>query len=51
MMCLHGTTEITDFTPLVMVIPFIEEEVEEEVEGNRGRREWLQESQMEKIQW
>ena len=32
MMCLPGVIEITDFTPLIMVIPFIEEEVEEEVE-------------------
>ena len=32
MMCLHGAIEITDYTPLIMVIPFIEEEVEEEVE-------------------
>ena len=32
MMCLLGAIEITDFTPLIMVIPFIEEEVEEEVE-------------------
>ena len=32
MMCLPGAIEITDFTPLIMVIPFIEEEVEEEVE-------------------
>ena len=31
-MCLLGTIEITDFTPLIMVIPFIEAEVEEEVE-------------------
>ena len=32
MMCLPWATEITNFTPLIMVIPFIEEEVEEEVE-------------------
>ena len=32
MMCLLGVIEITDFTPLIMVIPSIEEEVEEEVE-------------------
>ena len=31
-MCLLGAIETIDFTPLVMVIPFIEEEVEEEVE-------------------
>ena len=31
-----------------MVIPFIEEDVEEEVEGSRGRREWIQERQMER---
>ena len=46
-MCLLGVIEITDFTPLIMVIPSIEEEVEEEV-GNRGRREWLQERPMER---
>ena len=28
----HGDREITDFTPLNMVIPSTEEEVEEEVE-------------------
>ena len=32
MMCLLGVIEIIDFTPLIMVIPSIEEEVEEEVE-------------------
>ena len=32
MMCLLGVIEITDFTPLIMLIPSIEEEVEEEVE-------------------
>ena len=32
MMCLLGVIEITDFSPLIMVIPSIEEEVEEEVE-------------------
>ena len=32
MMCLPGATEIIDFNPLIMVILFIEEEVEEEVE-------------------
>ena len=37
-------TEITDFTPLIMVILFIEEEVEEV----GGRREWLQERPMER---
>ena len=31
-MCLLGAIETIDFTPLIMVIPFIEEEVEEEVE-------------------
>ena len=31
-MCLHGAIEITDYTPLIMVILSIEEEVEEEVE-------------------
>ena len=31
-MCLHKVIEITNFTPLIMVIPSIEEEVEEEVE-------------------
>ena len=30
-MCLPGAIEITDYTPLVMVILSIEEEVEEEV--------------------
>ena len=44
-MCLHGAIEITDYTPLVMVILSIEEEVEEV----RGRgREWIQERQMER---
>ena len=42
-MCIPGATEITDFTPLIMVIPFIEEEVEE-----IGRKEWLQEGPMER---
>ena len=32
MMCLPGAIEITDYTPLIMVILSIEEEVEEEVE-------------------
>ena len=32
MMCLLGVIEIIDFNPLIMVIPSIEEEVEEEVE-------------------
>ena len=32
MMYLHGDKEIIDFTPLNMVIPSTEEEVEEEVE-------------------
>ena len=32
MMYLHGDKEIIDFTPLDMVIPSKEEEVEEEVE-------------------
>ena len=35
-MCLLGAIEITDFTPLIMVIPFIEEEVEEIEEGENG---------------
>ena len=38
MMCLHGAIEITDYTPLVMVIPFIEEEVEEIEEEENGYR-------------
>ena len=46
MMCLPGAIEIIDFTPLIMVIPFIEEEVEEEVEeieeeeNGYRRRQW-----------
>ena len=32
MMYLHGDKETTDFTPLDMVIPSIEEDVEEEAE-------------------
>ena len=39
MMCLPGATEITDFTPLIMVILFIEEEVEETEEEENGYRE------------
>ena len=36
MMCLLGVIEITDFTPLIMVIPSIEEEVEEIEEEENG---------------
>ena len=36
MMYLHGDKETTDFTPLNMVTPSIEEEVEEEVEVEEG---------------
>ena len=39
MMYLLGATEITDFTPLIMVILFIEEEVEEIEEEENGYRE------------
>ena len=41
MMCLPGVTEITNFTPLIMVILFIEEEVEEKEteEEENGYRE------------
>ena len=35
-MCLLGAIEITDFIPLIMVIPFIEEEVEEIEEEEDG---------------
>ena len=35
-MYLHGDKEITDFTPLDMVIPSIEEEVEVEVEEDKN---------------
>ena len=44
-MCPPGDKETTDFTLHDMVILFIEEEVEE---GERGRREWLQERQMDR---
>ena len=37
-MCLHGAIEITDYTLLIMVIPFIEEEVEETEEEENGYR-------------
>ena len=36
MMCLLGAIETIDFTPLVTVIPFIEEEVEEIEEEENG---------------
>ena len=36
MMYLLGVIEITDYTPLIMVIPFIEEEVEEIEEKGNG---------------
>ena len=36
MMCLLGVIEIIDFTPLIMVIPSIEEEVEEIGEEENG---------------
>ena len=36
MMCLLGVIEIIDFTPLIMVIPSIEEEVEETEEEENG---------------
>ena len=35
-MCLLGAIETIDFTPLIMVIPFIEEEVEEIEEEENG---------------
>ena len=42
MMCLPGVIETTDFTPLIMVIPFIEEEVEEieEEENDYRKGQW-----------
>ena len=43
MMCLPGAIEITDYTPLVMVILSIEEEVEEveeEEENGYKRGRW-----------
>ena len=46
-MCLLGVIEIIDFTPLIMVIPSIEEG-RGRGRGNRGRREWLQERPMER---
>ena len=42
MMCPPGDKEITDFTPLNMVILSIEEEVEEEEEENGSRKDrWI----------
>ena len=38
MMYLPGAIEITDFTPLIMVILFIEEEVEEIEKEENGYR-------------
>ena len=39
-MCLHGAREITDYTPLIMVILSIEEEVEEDKENGYKRGRW-----------
>ena len=42
-MCLHGAIEITDYTPLIMVILSIEEkgeDVEEEEENGYKRGRW-----------
>ena len=38
MMCLPGATEIIDFTLLIVVILFVEEEVEEIEEEENGYR-------------
>ena len=47
MMYLPWATEITDFTPLIMVIFFYRGRGRGRSRGNRGRREWLQGRPME----
>ena len=47
MMYLHGDKEIIDFTPLDMVIPSTEEEVEEDVNGFK-KDKWI--DQMEDLE-
>ena len=51
MMHLHGDKDIIDFTPLDMVIPSTEEEVEEEVEEDTNgfkKDKWI--DQMEHLE-
>ena len=48
MMYLHGDKETIDFTPLDMVTPSTEEEVEEEVEVEKDMIYWFHERPIER---